>query len=130
MYKMNESVVELPSPFRERIERFKRIVPGWDAEPYEAFICGEAAKIAAELKTEERVISFGKAGPSEKKKLVPSLDYERHSGNTMYTAVSLAHCAVVNPEWVPKMHAALCPIQGCQGAGCWAAYEGASGEEP
>lgn len=127
---MSESVVELPPPFRERIERFKRVVPGWDAEPYESFICSEASKIVAELKTEERVIAFAKATPAEMKKLVPSLDYKNHSGNTMHTAIGLAHCAVVEPESVPKMHAATCPIQGCQGAGCWAAYEGASGEEP
>jgi hypothetical protein len=46
---------------------------------------------------------------------------EGHSGNTWGASVRLAWLLYAQPGMVPKEHAAICPLLGCQAARCWAA---------
>ena len=117
-------VAALPAPFRERFEFFMRRAE-WGPEfgPYELFVMQEAVKIAGVewegLRGVEAVSAFAKLGYAAQKQLLPSLG-EDHSGNTFGAACALARYYLTQPELVPKMHGALCPLVGCAEYGCWA----------
>lgn len=121
-------VAAMPQFFRERIERFRNTNPDFrrDNESYEIFACEQAILFQETLKTVEALSEFSKAEYEEQKRLVPGLD-EGHSGNTFGAALHLAKLAMTQPELLPKMHGALCPLIGCKNYGCYAANEGASG---
>ena len=115
------AVAKMPADFRARIERFRAGRPRWraDFEPYEIFICEEAIKIAEALKTEAAIRAFHKLPYEDQLKQV-EISHD-HSGNTFAQAVRLAHCYVVTPDLLPKMHGGFCPLVGCAEYGCFAA---------
>lgn len=123
-----EKIKALPDVFRERIEFFMRKAD-WGPEfgPYEIFACTEAVKIATAFRTEEEVRDFQKKPYEEQRKALPALS-EDHSGNTFGTACSLARFYLKEPELVPKMHGAMCPLAGCEDYGCWATTPEAKAE--
>lgn len=113
-------VAEMPEPFRARFEFFMRRPDwGWNFGPYELFCCEEAIKITSSLVTADAIATFARMTVSERKERVPGLAYDEHSGNTFGAACKFAHCYVAEPELVPKMHGALCPLVGCASYGCW-----------
>ena len=114
-------VAALPPAFRERMEGFLATSPdwGWKLGGYELFVCTEAVKILDVIPMADGIKSFHAASMDDQKALVPTLEYNQHSGNTFGMAVSLAHIACTNVELVPKMHAAMCALVGCEDAGCW-----------
>ncbi len=63
----------------------------------------------------------------KQKERVPDLAYDEHSGNTFGVACKLAHCYAAEPDLVPKMHGALCPLVGCESYGCWSTTVGQPG---
>lgn len=107
----------LPEPFRNRIEFFMRR-QAWGPEfgGYELFSCEEAVKIARHVGAPEKVNAF--YADREAQKLCGIS--EEHSGNTFGTACALARAFLEDPERVPKMHGALCPLVGCEDYGCYA----------
>lgn len=115
---MNQRLQEL---YRERMKGFLATSAdwGWKMGGYELFVCEEAVKILAVISTVEGIKSFYAASMEGQKALVPTLDYDNHSGNTFGCAVRLAHLACADIDLVPKMHAAMCPLMGCADAGCW-----------
>jgi hypothetical protein len=118
-------IAALPEPLRKRIERFQRTLGGWRAEhePYEIFVCQQAALIADALKTSEAIRAFHARPYEEQRAAVPGLD-EGHSGNTFGATCRLAQLLIDRPELVEQEHGALCPLVGCVDYGCWAAHEG------
>lgn len=125
-------VAALPEPFRLRIERFRDLGgDDWrhEYEPYELFACEQAAIFATELKTVDELKAFSALDYEEQIKRVPGMN-DGHSGNTFGQACALANCAITNPELVPKMHGAMCPLVGCEAYGCFAAHEAKRGIRP
>jgi len=116
-------VEALPEGFRERMRGFIATSPSWAWEcgPYELFCCEEAVKIANTLGSVEAVRSFAKAPQAEQKTAVPSMEFDEHSGNTFGSAVLFAVISLESPDALPKYHAAICPLMGCEDAGCWSA---------
>ena len=113
-------VAAMPEPLRQRFEFFMRRPEwGWDFGFYELFCCEEAVKIHGALGTADAIKEFSAMGPGGQKSKVPGLAWDEHSGNTFGTAVKLAHCLASEPDLVPKMHGALCPLVGCAEYGCW-----------
>jgi hypothetical protein len=121
---------KLPVVFKKRLDDFKARVPdfGPEHEPYESFACSQAVLFADTLKTEAELVRFAKLDSDEQRKLVPGLS-EDHSGNTFGFAVMLARVYLAQPELVPKVHAAICPLLGCKEAGCWSGTEEALREK-
>jgi len=114
-------VARLPEPLRLRMEGFLATGEAWGPKcgNYELFCCEQAALIAEAMKTGEAVKEFHKADYKRQRELVPGLD-DGHSGNTFGTACMLAHALIEAPGNVPAYHGALCPLLGCEGAGCMA----------
>lgn len=108
-----------PQVFKQRIDGFQsRNENFWEHEDYELFCCSEAIKIA-KLGSLEAIQKFHKAGLEEQKLLVPECDLDNHSGNTFGTSCNLARAYLENPEWVPRMHGALCGMVGCDEYKCY-----------
>lgn len=118
--KLDAQYEALPEAIRARITRLrtKKDTFRWEMEPYELFLSTEAAKIAAALKTPDEVVDFAKADIERQRELVPSLDYQEHSGNTFGFACKIAHMFLLKPGAVKFMHGAFAPIAGCDGVGC------------
>jgi len=113
-------ITAMPEQFRARFEFFMRQPEwGWNFGPYELFCCEEAIKIAAALEDGDAIATFARSSYEEQQKRVVGLLYKEHSGNTFGIACKLAACFVTEPELVPKMHGALCPLVGCASYGCW-----------
>lgn len=110
-----------PPELRRRLDGFRATSPDWrwQFEPYEAFSCAEAVKIAKTLETPERIATFRAASWDEQKRLVPTIS-EDHSGNTFGHACRMAHWLLVNPENAVIEHAGICAMLGCAEAGCYA----------
>lgn len=121
-------VAALPAPLRDRIERFRAFKGDawrWEFEPYELFVCEEAAKIAAHFNTPEAIQRFAKMDYKDQAKAFPQMSGE-HSGNTFGMAVRFAYGLAEKPEYVWQMHGALCPLVGCGDYGCFATREKAN----
>lgn len=116
-------IAAMPKFFRERIERFRKVMPGFRHEDYEVFCCEQAILFAEKLQTPEALSAFSQCSPEEQMKIVPGLSKE-HSGNTFGQALKLAHISLKEPELLLKMHGACCMLVGCEEYGCYAAYEG------
>lgn len=115
---------KLPEIFQARVLGFIEARPHWrrDHEGYELFVCEEAAAISAHFAgNPEGLAAFRGLPYEEQKATVPGLRYDQHSGNTFGAACALARCRLSQPELVPQMHGALCPLVGCQDYGCFAA---------
>jgi hypothetical protein len=114
-------VAALPAPLRARMEGFLAAGPdwGWKLGDYELFACEEAAKLAAALGTTAEVEAFARAPVSAQRERVPAVAYDEHSGNTFGAATVLARMLHADPAVVPKMHASLCPLVGCEDGRCW-----------
>lgn len=132
-------IAVLPEVFRERIEAFRerRDDFGPRFEAYELFCCEQAVALATwaldqfpqvpqDDRTEEKRAGLAEATID----IWNALDYElqrsqfpglsdEHSGNTHGAMVVLAKVYLTEPELVPQMHGALCPLVGCAGYGCW-----------
>ena len=117
-----EKIANLPMVFQERIRVFRNFSPEWGHkfEGYELFVCEQAVLIAEALKTPEAIRYFHKSSWHEQKAQVPEISGD-HSGNTFGSACSLASVFLTEPEQVPNMHGALCPLVGCKDYGCYAA---------
>lgn len=116
----------LPAVLQARLARLERNVgaDAWrvDSEPYELFVCEQAALIYFACADEKEIRGFSEAAPQVQKTLVPTLDYENHSGNTFSQAVRTAFLMrMEKPDIVERMHAAICPLMGCEDSGCYAA---------
>lgn len=110
-------VKALPEAFRDRLEFFmRRSKWGPDFGGYELFSCEEAVKIAKFVRTTEEIKAFFDDREAQR---LAGISGE-HSGNTFGTACRLAAAYMKDPELVPKMHGALCPLVGCRDYGCWA----------
>jgi hypothetical protein len=118
-------IERLPEPLRLRMWRFHKVKPNFASttEPYELFVCEEAAKIASHCCNVEMLKVFHELEHEEQMKIV-SVD---HSGNTFAQAMRLAHLLLERPELAPYAHAATCPLGGCTESGCWAGHEGKNG---
>jgi hypothetical protein len=124
---LDEQYGRLPEVFRLRIDRFRANGgPDWRAEyeEYEAGVCVDAARMAAELKTFDAIAEFDELPVDEQRARIPELAYDMHSGNTWGTAVKLAMMAVKSPAYVVASHAAIAPLVGCEPAGCPPVTEG------
>ena len=110
----------LPPAFRARVEGFISRRPKFrrDHEPYELFVCEEAAKIAAALTTPDAVKEFRAASYEEQRATLPTLG-AGHSGNTFGMACRLAWLYLTDPSLVEKEHGALCALVGCDEYGCY-----------
>lgn len=109
-----------PEAFSNRIKGLRSRNPNfWKIESYETFVCSEAIKIAQALKNTQAITDFYKIGYEEQRKILPELS-DGHSGNTFGSACSLAGLYITQPDLVERHHAAICPILGCEEAGCWA----------
>lgn len=116
-------IAALPQALQRRIARFQNTVHNWrvEFEPYELFVCEEAAKFAeASQGALTWIETFARAKPEVQRTMLPTLSNE-HSGNTFGMAVSLA-AMLVREAPVEKAHGALCPLVGCMEYGCFAAY--------
>lgn len=121
-------VLLLPAPLRERIEGFRAFGGDawrWSSEPYEMCCCEEAARLVARFVTGEEIEAFGKLEHHQQKMVHPNMD-DGHSGNTWGMSLRLAYYLASEPVAVPKLHAAICPLLGCEDAGCWAVREKAA----
>lgn len=112
----------LPQPLQERLRRFLQTKEEFaaDFEPYELFVCEQAALIANKLGDPKAIREFSQAKTAEQKEMIPDLDFEEHSGNTFGCACRIAWLLVEHPDLVVKEHGALCPLVGCENYGCWA----------
>jgi hypothetical protein len=112
-------VAALPEPFRVRFEFFLRR-PEWGPAfgPYELFVCEEATKIAGACADSEDVARF-----YDDRERQQGVIADGHSGNTFGAACRLAALYLARPDYVPRMHGALCPLVGCDEYGCWATTE-------
>lgn len=117
----DKDVALLPLPFQRRINYFLDGVEDWGPKfgGYELFTCQEAVKIAETLKTGDAIDAFHELPFEEQQACVELAD--GHSGNTFGAACMLAKLYLTQPELVPKMHGALCPLVGCENYGCYAA---------
>lgn len=125
-------VAALPEPFRLRIERFRDLGGNewrYQFEPYELFSCEQAVVFAEACGTVDGLRAFHALPYEEQRRRAPKMS-DGHSGNTFGQACALASCFLTNPETVPKMHGALCPLVGCDSYGCFAAHEAKRGIEP
>ena len=111
--------LNLPTSFRARIARFRRVNGEFDVDflAYELFVCQEAVKIADYCLVAVKVKEFHD-WPYERQKPVIS---DQHSGNTFGAACNLAYAYLTNPAILEEMHGALCPLDGCERYGCYAA---------
>jgi len=109
----------LPAVFQKRLARFASNVKdfGVNHGGYEMVCCVDAVKIAAALKTPEKVREFSGMEWKAQMAAVPGLD-EGHSGNTFGMAVRLAHHYLSDPDLVWREHAAIAALVGCAEAGC------------
>lgn len=117
----DKRVSKLPPIFQERIIAFRKYQPNkwcFDFEPYELFVCEQAVLLANHLKTTENIQTFVKKDWKEQREEVPELS-EDHSGNTFGMACHLAVTFLSMPEFIPRMHGALCPLVGCKDYGCY-----------
>ena len=64
-----------------------------------------------------------KADTDEQKRLIPALEYDEHSGNTLMCACGLAIGCLEYPDVLWKFHGALCPLVGCVDYGCHAGQQ-------
>lgn len=113
----------LPEPLRLRIKGFRAFGGDewrWRNEPYEMACCEEAARIAERFNTGEAIRAFAKLGYEEQKAAHPNMD-GGHSGNTWGMALRLAVLLCERPDLVSQEHAGICPLLGCEEAGCHAA---------
>jgi len=118
----DNKIAKLPPIFQERIRQFREFNPEWGHkfEGYELFVCEQAVMMADKLKTSEAIKDFHKASWEEQKEQVPEISCD-HSGNTFGSSCSLASVFLSQPEQIPNMHGALCPLVGCNDYGCYAA---------
>jgi hypothetical protein len=109
----------LPPVFQERIADFRRRREdfGWKREAYELFTCEQAVLISQHVKVDD-MEAFHKLEWHQQRTVVPGLD-EGHSGNTFGAACMLAKFYLTQPNLVPKFHAAICPLLGCDTCGCF-----------
>lgn len=118
-------VRELPRALRLRAERFQNARDGWRAEhePYELFVCEEAAKIAAHFEGENAIYRLNEwAEKPFEAQMAEVAVSDGHSGNTFGATVHLARLLLLeNDEDVIRAHGALCPLTGCKDYGCYAA---------
>jgi hypothetical protein len=108
----------LPKVFQERIDRFRANNLNFrrDYEEYELFCCLEALKIVQKLKTIELIDNWrGMAWDAQR--MLVDID-NGHSGNTFSCSIVLAKTYLTNPENIPNVHGALCPLIGCLNYGC------------
>jgi hypothetical protein len=127
----DRDVAALPDPLRLRIERFRNLKGDtWrhQFEPYELFVCQQAAVLRDALQTVEALQAFGREPHEEQRRRVPALS-DGHSGNTFGASCLLARMLIECPERVPHMHGALCPLVGCVEYGCFAAHEAKEGSD-
>lgn len=122
------AVRELPRPLRERIEGFQRAREDWrrDFEPYELFVCQEAAKVAEHFEGENAVYRLNEWAELSYDEQRASWDgmSDEHSGNTFGQALALARMLLLHEDAeVQQMHGALCPLVGCEEYGCVPARE-------
>lgn len=118
----DERIAKLPEVFQDRIQQFREYNPEWGPrfESYELFVCEQAVILADKLKTIEALAAFHKASWENQKAQIPEISND-HSGNTFGSACSLASIFLKQPELIPNMHGALCPLVGCKDYGCYAA---------
>lgn len=111
----------LPDPFRDRLNGLRQRNPdfGWRFEAYELTVCEDAVKIATALQTPEAIDEWYEQSWDDQQRIVPGL-FDGHSGNSFGAAVYLAKAMIVDPQAIPHIHGALCPLVGCQEYGCWA----------
>lgn len=111
----------LPEALRHRLLRFEIRNPEWrsEFEPYELFVCEEAARLAAHFGSDvEALRVFVSGTQSEQAAGIPALKLGEHSGNTWGMAVELAKRLMVDPKLVQGAHGALCALVGCSEYGC------------
>lgn len=119
----DKRVAALPDPLRLRIEGFRDFAGDgwrWEYEPYELASCEEAARLVKHFADPDALVFFSKLDYADQKQEYPEMD-DGHSGNTWGNALRFAHATLTRPEIVPQMHAAICPLVGCESAGCYAA---------
>lgn len=121
--KLDAAYTKLPKEFKERLDLFRKnnLDFRWKYESYEMFVCEEAVKIVTSLNNASNVREFKELSNEKQLAWVPSLS-DGHSGNTLDAACFLALLYIEHPELVSRSHGALCPLVGCKGYGCYAAY--------
>lgn len=110
----------LPDVFQRRIQWFRDHNPDfrWSLEAYEMMACVDAVRIAVTMGSADEVRRYGKASMKKQKKLVPDVQYDRHSGNSFDFACRLAHLYSQEPLLVVAEHGAMTPVTGCEDYGC------------
>lgn len=86
------AIAALPEPLRARMRHFQEIGgPSfrWRHEPYEVFVCQQAAVFAETLETEVAMRTFRGLPYDEQRQLVPGMS-DDHTGNTFDCACALA----------------------------------------
>lgn len=115
---------ELPRGLRLRIEGFQGAKENWrrDYEPYELFVCEQAAAFAAAFwDGENSVLQLNdwSALPFKKQQEAMPILSDQHSGNTFGMAVQLARLVLLeDDDLVIQAHGAMCPLVGCEDYGC------------
>lgn len=116
----NERISKLPDVFQDRIELFREYSPDWGYlyEGYELFCCEEAMRLAEAFPTEEALVAFAELDYNGQQEAFASSD--QHSGNTWGSSMLYARVYLTDPESIPLLHGAMCPLVGCKDYGCHA----------
>ncbi len=133
LLEFNAKVGAMPEVFRQRFAEFTSRCPqNWGPKfgGYEMFVCEQALLIAdwAEnaaddagfLTTDIAIKAFYDADNETQDAVLGEENHGNHSGNTFGQACTLASVYLANPEHIPNMHGALCPMVGCDDYGCYA----------
>lgn len=115
----------LPEPLRERMTGFvNRKSDAWlyAHGDYEMFCCKEAAKIASACSSEDAIAKLASSSAEQARVGIDA----GHSGGTFAASIGLARMLLrENAAYiVPRAHAAICRLVGCETAGCWATVAG------
>lgn len=121
---LDSRIQKLPVEFQQRIHGFRERNEnfGWKYETYELFCCEEALKIANHFNDPDKIRWWYRLPYQQQQAEFTGLSDE-HSGNTFGASVTLAVLFLEEPELLPKMHGALCPLVGCEDYGCFAAQK-------
>lgn len=116
-----QDIAQLPLPYQSRLAGFMERAPetAWEHQGYELHICKMAVLMAEDAGEAEQVerrhdSHWRRSGEALERLLADA------SGNQVGAAARLAYLQLTAPEGIAKEHAGLCPLVGCQKAGCWA----------
>ncbi|RJF74947.1 hypothetical protein D3875_02830 [Deinococcus cavernae] len=114
------TIAQLPEPFQQRLNGFmaRRPETAWEDQGYELATCQAAVVILNTCATAEAVRQFGGLKYGEQIQRAPELERMGLSGNMFAVAVRLASFFRESPELIAREHAAICPLVGCERAGC------------